>query len=766
MKSHTFSRILFTFISILTVTVTTIGMFSYYAYRSSTIKSAIDSGKMNVTFISEQVDNEIQNLRYATLSILNNKELKNFEYFSKSVSPDSLFRTKDMMREISYLQNSYPSLKSIWLYGLNNHVVLTSQGCFNDEEFFQKRTRINNISGKDFSSSMSKDFTFQYLCTSTIEDPNGKSECFSFIRSITNYSEKPDGQILLNMDSGILSSIMNKASQKKELTVILLDDENHVITATASAVFPYEEYTDIMKEIGDGSLKEKGGIYSINAGGEQYSGWITDSSENGLQYLTLINNRMLLQNVDYIRVVTFSLLAVCLVLSVFLTSAITNRMFLPIKNILRYIKMEQHLDGVSENYNDIALIEKFIDYMKAQNAVLQNTVNSYTAIMQEMLLTELLYSSEQPSLMEIYQEYDLTAIFPYKCFTAAIIPIQQSENGYSLDKEVMEDRIFVLQNSDRHRQNLKIYPLTHNEWLILIFNSKNQSKDSIVNDFMDDLKTEYFSQTGANLLCAYGKTFASILKLYDSFHQAINVLTIKPYTSENSPVSYQQAMESTYITSNYTKDMEVRLIRMVKSGTSGDSAMCVLREIIDQNKNDHFSPLKLESLFVQLIMTINRIIDEMSLDSGAIFEKDINHYRVLDRYPTIQEKERYIIGTYDKLITYAKNLKSNKSYEIYLEMLNYVTENYSNDISLNDFSYRVNLSPSYLSSLFKEYQHNTFLDYINHFRISKAKPLLINTSQPISQIAEQVGYGNVNTFIRIFKKLESLTPGQYRMGKP
>ncbi|MGM0443376.1 MAG: helix-turn-helix domain-containing protein [Fibrobacterota bacterium] len=55
-----------------------------------------------------------------------------------------------------------------------------------------------------------------------------------------------------------------------------------------------------------------------------------------------------------------------------------------------------------------------------------------------------------------------------------------------------------------------------------------------------------------------------------------------------------------------------------------------------------------------------------------------------------------------------------------------------------------------------------YKQYINHIRISEAKRLLTETNRQISDIAEQVGYCYSNSFARIFRKIEGMTPNQYR----
>lgn len=54
-----------------------------------------------------------------------------------------------------------------------------------------------------------------------------------------------------------------------------------------------------------------------------------------------------------------------------------------------------------------------------------------------------------------------------------------------------------------------------------------------------------------------------------------------------------------------------------------------------------------------------------------------------------------------------------------------------------------------------------FIDYVTQYRMNKARELLRNTDMKINEIAESVGYQPAY-FIRLFKKAEGLTPGQYR----
>lgn len=86
----------------------------------------------------------------------------------------------------------------------------------------------------------------------------------------------------------------------------------------------------------------------------------------------------------------------------------------------------------------------------------------------------------------------------------------------------------------------------------------------------------------------------------------------------------------------------------------------------------------------------------------------------------------------------------------------------SEEISLNKLAAEVYLSPSYLSKLFKKVERMTFSDYVLTRRMELAKNLLLSTQDTIESVAAQCGYDKSNSFWRIFKQKEGLSPAHYR----
>ncbi|MBD2870847.1 helix-turn-helix domain-containing protein [Paenibacillus arenilitoris] len=97
------------------------------------------------------------------------------------------------------------------------------------------------------------------------------------------------------------------------------------------------------------------------------------------------------------------------------------------------------------------------------------------------------------------------------------------------------------------------------------------------------------------------------------------------------------------------------------------------------------------------------------------------------------------------------------------EIREYMEREYRNpDLSLDYLSDRFHINSKSLSKLFKEETGQKFVDYLIELRIRSSQKLLERTNRPIAEIAEEVGYTNVISFGRMFKKIVNLSPGEYR----
>ena len=91
-----------------------------------------------------------------------------------------------------------------------------------------------------------------------------------------------------------------------------------------------------------------------------------------------------------------------------------------------------------------------------------------------------------------------------------------------------------------------------------------------------------------------------------------------------------------------------------------------------------------------------------------------------------------------------------------------VQEDYVSPPTLGAIALKLGYSVPYLSMRFKEVTGIGYRDYIIRVRMEEARRLLANTDKKIVEIAECVGYGDVNFFYSVFKKTEGTSPAVFR----
>ena len=151
---------------------------------------------------------------------------------------------------------------------------------------------------------------------------------------------------------------------------------------------------------------------------------------------------------------------------------------------------------------------------------------------------------------------------------------------------------------------------------------------------------------------------------------------------------------------------------------------------------------------------------------NKLFNDFLDEYINMDKYYEATTQS-HLIQIYATLSRYFEDNNNNspngsKSFETFQKILDYISENYAHDISLDDLSAILNYSTSTISHMFPTFIGMSFKKYLNKVRINNAFDLLKDTSINITDIATQCGYNNVRAFNNAFKTETGVTPTEIR----
>lgn len=161
-----------------------------------------------------------------------------------------------------------------------------------------------------------------------------------------------------------------------------------------------------------------------------------------------------------------------------------------------------------------------------------------------------------------------------------------------------------------------------------------------------------------------------------------------------------------------------------------------------------------------------------AIEGGTLPEEDAEILQGLPSPLPLDEEGRIswdtwkieMIGRLQSASRVMSQLHSRENHIIH-DIARYLEHSYHEEISLQDIASRFFLSREYISRKFKQEFGVTLSDFLGRLRIDKAKILLLNPQLRIAQIAEMVGYQDEKYFSKVFKKLEGLTPNDYRKEK-
>lgn len=115
-----------------------------------------------------------------------------------------------------------------------------------------------------------------------------------------------------------------------------------------------------------------------------------------------------------------------------------------------------------------------------------------------------------------------------------------------------------------------------------------------------------------------------------------------------------------------------------------------------------------------------------------------------------------------KLMADPEDILKNRKLAKVAPAIIYMSEHYSEDITISDLAKGASMNISYFCELFKEATGRTCIEFLNMLRVRKAERLINSTDKSIIEIALEVGFASPSYFDRVFKKINGNSPSYYR----
>jgi two-component system response regulator YesN len=293
-----------------------------------------------------------------------------------------------------------------------------------------------------------------------------------------------------------------------------------------------------------------------------------------------------------------------------------------------------------------------------------------------------------------------------------------------------------------------------------IINFDSRSFDSELEALLDNCCRDIQRAARTHSAQAVLSFYISAIHPMDRLHEAYEVVKRTIAYKAFIPAADVHFIDETkeFVHFEYPAAYQKLIWNTILAGNRSQSEEYVVKLFDEYVQKSSYPYPKLLQMFVMLMSHVLSSLVQEGYDIGPLMDKvDLFHLQNcqnrLELQSLILKQIGYIIDHLEK----ARNKE--ETYGVFVQQaIAYMEEHYADNLSISDIATFIGISTSHLSRVFKAEVGKTPLEFLTEFRLGVSKQLLKDKNKPLQQISQLIGYNDV----RFFKKVEGMTPGEYR----
>ncbi|WP_248930596.1 helix-turn-helix domain-containing protein [Paenibacillus hamazuiensis] len=752
------------FLVIISATV----LLSYMNTTKSLKQELVYSNTALLHQIMEKTEMIFHEVDKDALGLLQEPEVRMFVDGNYATDLERMQRHSDLMKKLENVMNSNTQVHSIYFYAYGQKLYLSPYTSSEEAAFFDKGWR------EGFDSF---DGYFKWLGVRSIEDRTApfpvSKQVLTLVRSYPTLSSPSfrKGALIINMDESMIYNSALNEDVRRLGQAFVIDKDGVVISHSDKSMLgknisSRKEIDRILGSAGEGNFTETvSGVPSlIFYASSGYTGWKYVSVIPSLQL-----NRELLTVRNWLFIISL-LMFVAAIAAVFTVNAITYR---PIESFVRSINKQlnsRKSTGTERNNEkldgNLEAAEGLFDSFLLEHDNIQQQVRQNIPAMKWRLVSDMLmgyrtqYKDVKSSLdwlgirlhsahyIVLSAELDYKSRIPSKdlqLYSYAMCNVAEElihSESHGMAVEMFDGRVVMIMSFEQNDPQ------------------SNMLRALSVADLIKTFVQEQFRKT---VSIGVGRPYEKLEDLHHSFREANEALQYRMLLGANQVISIEDVED--FDSQHFYRlfDLEEAVMDAMRSADAG-TVYKQLELLFQRTLQENIPPKMLKQICLQLVHRALKIGSDIGIDVDLLTGEDTRLYEKVELAEDAVEIKRDITGFFkDLLERIAEKRNARGSNETVAHILEYISKHYmQSDLSMNRIADTFQLSVPYLSKIFKEYTESNFTDYLIQLRVNKAKQLLEEGNAKVIHIAEKVGYSNSHSFIRIFKKVTGLTPGEYR----
>ena len=730
MRRKGYYRWLLAYLPVFFIIISALIVIFFFAMSNYSKRQTVLANQVYSEHVLQTIDSS---LRYTEKMI--NKELLMDEklglffnaYASQPLTPYDYYEISQRVNDITV---AIPPIKSIYLYRASDQLVLTPNRLVQLEQFGDSAFVEHSLEqAAPFVWSDSREY-------SDFGGNHGRMNVISMFKQVP-IGTGGQGLLVVNVLTSSIGEMFSNFSDLKDVYVSLSDANQALI---------FGEQLPANKQLSE--------VKSA------YSGWVIQSGLKNKQTYNLVS---ILSNV-------WSILGLFTVLAgtIWMVYMI-RRNYRPIESIKNRIQPF----GNQRIMDEFNFISSSIDNLIETSNSHEKNYKDNLIFRKRWFFDELIEGERPIELEEWQQEMRRLGLSDrFERLAIAIMEIDRYADFCDAYSHRDQQRFkFVIASVIKEMAPIhSIY--IWNEWvsnyqigILFTLTTENEDKQVTVYKFCEAVRCWVEENLKFTVTFGIGSIVSSILEASQSYHSGLEALQYKTNLGMNRTIGHWE-IDWLPQGQGYRHLPDIRLL--AQTYRLGESEWkSHLYQLFD-NLRTVISPRdEIISLMNYIIFTIQKEISALPAEMSTVWEQQTLHrlHQLLNQFDVLEQIETEFFDILNEAAESLSQLREKRdNHTLIRGVRQYISENFANpDLSLNHLSDEFQMNIKSLSRIFKEEFGENFVNYLMRTRIDHAKQLLVKApNESIQEIAQQSGYTHSISFIRVFKKLEGITPGDYR----
>jgi two-component system response regulator YesN len=474
----------------------------------------------------------------------------------------------------------------------------------------------------------------------------------------------------------------------------------------------------------------------------------------GFTYVNVIPHAYITSQVSRLSAILLSILVVTVLIGVVISIILSYKFNNPIQQMIEGMKKSGQPPLINSSIHEWNWINEKMSDMAQTSREMSSDLTFKTSLLKQYDYLRRAKSLYPQAIIRDLIETD-------KPFYLLVFQMTFSRSYRDLTALTQEKACYVIQefinlNMAEHFSDALTIQAERNQILMLVFGEPRSEK---LLEVLTKLKQVFDrDKEYCQLTVAFNPKILLASDLAAGFEECRQMLLQRSMSDDMQIITEQIPYEEdAFLFQPLAQERE--LAAQLQSGEA-ESASVIVHRLLHKMElkamNAHYFTLVGKEVVTQML----KALLVHNLDVSSLMESH-SPYAQVQECRTVEELEGVLIECIEETCRLIKQ-KKDRHDPVKEFVLDYIEKHYNVDISLEMVAEQLQRSRSYLSTYLKEKTGMTFTDYLHDLRISKAKEMLSQKDVRINEVSERIGYQNVNSFIRMFKKICGVTPGEYR----